>query len=132
MKKQLDGVQILLIEDEPDIADLFSLVLKDSGAQVTKAASAMEALQELHHQIPDILVCNIRLPDIDGDQLLRYIRSWTVESTRYIPAIAVTSYTREVNSREICKAGFDRFMSKPVDADRLVLAIQELLNARTA
>ena len=72
----LKGVQVLLVEDEPDIAELLAFMLTDAGAKVTHAPSAFEALQKLDQGLPDVIVCNLRLPDIDGRQLLHCIRDY--------------------------------------------------------
>jgi CheY-like chemotaxis protein len=66
---------------------------------------------------------------MDGGQLLQCIRAYRPESGKRIPAIAATSYTREFASSEIVKAGFDRFLPKPLEPERLVAEILELVDA---
>src|SRR5689334_8445222 len=108
---QLEGIQILLVEDEPDIAELFTFVLQEEGAEVIYTTSAAEALLVLEHQQPDILICNIKLPDHNGDWLIQQVRQSGFN--RAIPAIAVTSYTREVAADSMLNAGFQGFLPKP-------------------
>jgi CheY-like chemotaxis protein len=114
MRTPLHGIQVLLVEDEPDIAELLTFVLTDAGADVIQGSSAFEALQKLDQGLPDVLVCSLRLPDMDAGQLLRCIRDYKTESGRPLPAIAMTSYTREFTFTEITEAGFDRFLPKPL------------------
>jgi CheY-like chemotaxis protein len=70
---QLTGVHVLLIEDEPDIAELLCFVLRDAGADVVEAISAFEALHPLTQYSPNVIVCNLRLPDMDGGELLQFM-----------------------------------------------------------
>jgi CheY-like chemotaxis protein len=120
----LAGLTVLLVEDEPDIAELFTFILEENEAKVVLAKSALEALRKLGQQRPDVLVSNVRLPQENGCWLIEQIRQlegvWSE-----LPAIAVTSYTREVDAERALKAGFQRFMSKPLDPNELV---QQILN----
>jgi CheY-like chemotaxis protein len=124
---QLSGVHVLLVEDEPDIAELLSFVLRDAGADVIEVPSASEALHHLTHYSPSIIVCNIRLPDMNGGELLKTIRFKQADISQQIPAIAVTSYSREYSWTEAIKAGFDRFLLKPIEPDQLVSEILSLV-----
>jgi CheY-like chemotaxis protein len=108
----LAHLQVLLVEDEPDIAELLLYVLEASGATVLLATTALEALQLLDTQRPQLLVCNLRLPDLDGKELLQTIRGLPDPTVRYLPAIAVTSYHRDYSVTDALRAGFDRFLSK--------------------
>lgn len=108
----LVSVRVLLVEDEPDIADLLIFILKGAGAEViafTDAESALALLESLH---PDILLCNIRLPFEDGDWLIRQIRTHACLQLRQLPSIALTSYTRDVSEANALIAGFDQFLVK--------------------
>lgn len=117
---------MLLVEDEPDIAELFTFILKEYGAEVILANSALEALARLGQRRPDVLVSNVRLPEEDGRWLIEQIRQlegmWSE-----LPAIAITSYTREVDSQGALKSGFQHFMAKPLDPDELVQEILKLV-----
>lgn len=122
----LSGLCVLLVEDEPDLADLFMIVLQQYGAEVLVATTAAAGLQALDKQ-PDVLVCNIRLPDLDGRQLLKLVRAQDAKRTSRLPAIGVTSYTRDISAVEVSRSGFDRFLYKPLDAEQLVLEILALV-----
>lgn len=118
----LDGLRVLLVEDEPDIAYLFTFVLEDMGADVTRVFSVAEALAELEQHQPNLLICNIRLPDADGFYLLRRLRSLGM-SQEELPAIAVSSYCREVSRQTALDAGFQWYLPKPIDPNELATEI---------
>ena len=117
---------MLLVEDEPDMAELFTVILEQYGAEVILVNSAIEALGELEQRRPDILISNVRLPEEDGRWLIEQIRQLEGEGSE-LPAIAVTSYTREVDAEGALQSGFQHFMPKPVDPDELVQEILKLV-----
>jgi CheY-like chemotaxis protein len=123
---ELEGIQVLLVEDELDIANLLIFVLEESGAEVIHMDSAIGALLALEQHEPHILICNIRLPDRDGTWLMRQIQGQRLINPA-IPAIAVTSYTREVTCESAFRAGFQHFLEKPIDPDELVATILRLM-----
>jgi len=110
--KSLLGVRVLLVEDEPDIQALLLLILETAGAEVVALGYAEIALRQLESRCPDILLCNVRLQIEDGYWLMRQIRTHTCVMLRDLPAIALTSYTRDVSEVEAFNAGFDLFLVK--------------------
>lgn len=122
----LHGVAILVVDDEPDTREVISFVLEQAGANVTKAASAREALEILAHSLPNILVCDIGMPEIDGYMLIRQVRTRSKQQGGEIPAIALTAYAGEVNQQQAIAAGFQKHLSKPVGPEELVRAIASL------
>lgn len=116
----LVGVQILVVDDEPDTRDYLSFVLKQAGATVTVAASASEALQALARSKPDVLLSDIGMPDVDGYMLMQQVQ---VETLGAIPAVALTAYASEIERQQALAAGFDQHISKPVEPEELVKAI---------
>jgi CheY-like chemotaxis protein len=122
-EQPLRSIEILLVEDEKDIATLLILVLEDAGAEVVLATYAAEALQLLETHAPDILLCNLKLPDQRGSWLIEQIRDREADQGKQLPAIAVTSYTREVSEAHVLKAGFQQFLDKPIDADYLIAEV---------
>ncbi|MBU7587182.1 MAG: PAS domain S-box protein [Nostoc sp. TH1S01] len=124
-KKLLDlqGLQVLTVEDEQDTRELLVFTIQEYGAQVKAAASADEALEILKQSQPDILVCDIAMPEMDGYTLIRQIRTWPKEQGGQIPAIALTAYAGESDHKQALAAGFQRHLSKPVDLEQLVEAI---------
>ncbi|MEH2155104.1 response regulator [Nostoc sp.] len=124
----LVGTRILLVEDEPDIADLLIFILEAAGAEVmalTDAEAALTLVESLH---PDILVSNVKLPEHDGNWLIEQIRVHSRPFLRELPAIAITSYTREVSSYKALNAGFDRFLVKLESPEEIVDEIVHLLS----
>jgi PAS domain S-box-containing protein len=124
----LSGIQILVVDDEPDSRELISFVLSTAGAQVTTAASAREALEILQKSRFDILVCDIAMPEMNGYMLIQQVRAWAVEQGGQIPAIALTAYAGELNRQQAIAAGFQHHISKPLEPEELIGAIALLLN----
>jgi CheY-like chemotaxis protein len=123
----LEGIDVLLVEDELDIAELLIVMLKCAGAKVVWAALADEALNLLEHSEPDVLVCNVRLPDRDGDWLIQQIRAKEAGGSQHLPAVAVTSYSRDITAEPMLSAGFDCFLSKLQDPNEFISTIAHLL-----
>ncbi|MFN6570767.1 PAS domain S-box protein [Dendronalium sp. ChiSLP03b] len=125
----LADMQILIVDDEPDIRDLVSFILQEYGVQVTAVASAKEALQSLSESIPDVLISDIGMPEIDGYMLMRQVRQRSPQQGGQVPAIALTAYAGEINQQQALASGFHLHVSKPVDPEVLVKAIASLTNA---
>lgn len=125
-KLPLQGLQILLVEDEPDMAELLMFILRLSGAEITHVTHVYQALEEIEYHCPDVLICNVRLPDLDGDRLIEQIRAQESEQLQKLPAIAITSFTREVSTQKMLAAGFHGCLHKPIDPDQLIAAILEI------
>ena len=126
--QHLIGTTILLVEDEPDIADLLIFILETAGAEVMTLSNAETALDLVESLHPDILLCNMKLPARDGNWLIEQIRVHSCPSIRELPAIAITSYTREVSSYKALNAGFDRFLVKLESPEEIVDEIVHLLS----
>jgi PAS domain S-box-containing protein len=120
-------LQILVVDDEEDMRVLTQTILEQQGAQVILAASAAEALALLDQQIPDLLISDIGMPDMDGYQLLQQIRSRAPEQGGRVSAIALTAYAGEYDQRQALQVGFQRYLTKPTEPEVLVSAITALL-----
>lgn len=123
----LAGVRVLVVDDDADMRELAAFTLIQSGAQVTTAASAAQALTFLNQSVPNLLLCDIGMPEMDGYALIRQIRKWSPEQGGRIPAIALTAYAGEINQQQALAAGFGMHVSKPVEPEELVKAIARLL-----
>jgi len=123
----LVGILILLVEDEPEIADLLTFILETAGAEVIALPNAEQALALIETLHPDILLCNMRLPEHDGNWLIEQIRVHSCQFIRELPAIAVTSYTREVSKHKALNAGFDRFIVKLENPEKIVDQVVQLI-----
>ncbi|MDQ3346740.1 MAG: ATP-binding protein [Acidobacteriota bacterium] len=120
---RLDALRILVVDDNADGRTLTSLVLTQAGASVTAVASVREAVQMLDVERPDALVSDISLPDKDGYGLIRQIRQYEAEHGGFLPAVALTAYTRAEDRARVLAAGFQAHVPKPVDPVELTAAI---------
>ncbi len=123
----LDGVQILVVDDDSDTRDLLEIILENNGAIVTVAASATEALTILEKSHPNILLSDIGMPQMDGYELIRQIRDLPSQD-RNIPAIALTAYATDFDEQKVIAAGFQLHIPKPVEPEYLVNALAKLIN----
>jgi two-component system CheB/CheR fusion protein len=124
----LDGLRILVVDDEAGILELLKTILEQSGAQVTAVASAKEAIAVLTANLRkhDVLLSDIGMPDEDGYALIRQVRALGAELGGQIPAVALTAYVRVEEQSESLAAGFQRHIAKPVELAQLVSVIAEL------
>jgi CheY-like chemotaxis protein len=126
----LTGMQILVVDDDPDMCDLAQFILTQAGAQVTTAASALEALTFFHQSVPDLILSDIGMPEMDGYSLIRQIRQYPPQEGGNIPAIALSAYAGEINQRQALQAGFQQHLAKPIEPDELVRTIAILMGSR--
>jgi PAS domain S-box-containing protein len=124
----LDGLRILIVDDDADIRALLIYTLEVCGAEVMAAASADEAISALTASSPpmDILISDIGMPDEDGYALLRRVRALEPENGGRIPAIALTAYARTQDRRAALLAGFQSHVAKPVEPAELIAVIANL------
>ncbi len=119
----LKDLQVLVVDDEPDVRDLVSVILEDRGAKVTAVASVKEALAALPKLRPNIIVSDIGMPEADGYSLIRQIRKLPKETGGQIPALALTAYASAEDRNAAIAAGFNRHIAKPIDPTELTIAI---------
>ncbi|AFY47165.1 response regulator with CheY-like receiver, AAA-type ATPase, and DNA-binding domains [Nostoc sp. PCC 7524] len=127
----LTGSRVLVVDDEPDIRDLVTFILEEYGAEVTAVTSASEALEAMSESLPDVLISDIAMPEIDGYMLIRQVRQQPAQQGGNIPAIALTAYAGEVNQQQAIAAGFQMHIPKPIDPDELMEAIASLIQSKT-
>lgn len=118
----LSGRRILVVDDDRDASDLVCRILADTGAETIPAHSAEQALALLGARVFDALVSDIGMPDVDGFELIQRIRGQEGAFSQ-IPAIALTAFGRSEDRRNAMVAGFDVFLSKPIDATELVATV---------
>ncbi|MDO9020979.1 MAG: PAS domain-containing protein [Deltaproteobacteria bacterium] len=123
----LKGLSILVVDDEPDTRDLLEVVLRQCEADVRTAGSAAEALEALRRAPPDVLVSDIGMPGEDGLALLRKVRALPREEGGRVPAIALTAYASTGDRTRALMAGFNQFVSKPIENHELVVVIANLM-----
>lgn len=105
--------RILIIEDSQDAAETTSMILAREGHEVRIAGTGVQGLAEAHEFNPDVILCDIGLPGIDGYQVVRRLREDPALSGIYV--IALTGYGREKDRQMAQEAGFDEHMTKPID-----------------
>ena len=123
---RLDGVRVLVVEDEADARHLLAAVLQKRGARVFMAASGAEALEMLERDRPDVLLSDIALQDQDGYDLIRKVRSLSAERGGRIPAAALTGYGRLEDRMRALSAGFQLHAAKPVEPAELIAVVASL------
>jgi CheY-like chemotaxis protein len=127
----LRGLKIMVVDDEPDTRDGLAMVLLAAHADVVLAESAFSALRLLRTARPDIIVSDINMPDGDGYQLMRMVRSRTQEEGGWTPAIALTGHVDPLDQTRALLAGFQVHLAKPIGALDLMITIKSVVaNAR--
>ena len=121
----LEGVKVLVVDDEPDARLLIQRLLEDCNAVVITAASVAEALHALVLAPTDVIVSDIGMPGEDGFTLIRRIRSLG-DGKSATPAIALTAYARTEDRVKAIQAGFQLHLSKPVEPVELVTMVASL------
>jgi CheY-like chemotaxis protein len=122
----LDGVSVLVVEDDVDSRESLVKVLEQYGARVTGAATAREAMDSLKAAVPDVLVSDIGMAGEDGYDLIRNVRKMPADRARTLPALAVTAFGEEGDRLKALAAGFQAHMAKPVAPASLVLHVARL------
>jgi PAS domain S-box-containing protein len=128
--QRLNGVHVLVVDDDPETLDMLKFILERSQAKVTTAASAVEALRALEQSPTDILVSDLAMPKQDGYDLIRQVRSLPPERGGDIPAVALSAYTRDTDRRRALAAGFHFYLSKPVSPNELVAALARIVGRK--
>jgi signal transduction histidine kinase/CheY-like chemotaxis protein len=124
--RSLDGLRVLLVDDEPEARQIISLVVGRAGAEVNTCASASEALEKLVEWRPDVMLSDIAMPDEDGYSLMRKVRSLPRDKGGETPAAALTAYAREEDRARSLAAGYQMHISKPIPATQLVTMVANL------
>lgn len=123
----LAGLNVLVVDDDDDSRFYVTTVLEADGANVIAVASAAAALELLMKQQPEVLVCDIAMPDEDGYTLIRKVRSLKPDQGGEIPAVALTAYADSEDRIRAIEAGFQTHVAKPVDPTELVEIIANII-----
>jgi len=141
---RLDGIHVLLVEDDEDTRKLLATMLKRHGAKVTSTKSAGEALRVFTHQspdaetpaepltifsgqLPDVLISDIGMPDEDGYELIRKLRALPVDQGGLTPAVALTGYASRKDRERALAAGYQMHIAKPIEQADMIVAIASLI-----
>lgn len=128
----LNGLRVLVVDDEEDARQMLAHMLIGYGAKVTMAASAAEALEILNRQQPDLMISDIGMPDVDGYSLIRRVRELKLGPEGKLPAIALTAYAQSQDRLRALAAGFQHHVPKPVEPAELATVIASLTGRLTA
>jgi len=129
---ECQDLKVVVVDDEPDARELVSKVLGDCGANVRTAGGVDEALAIVRADPPDVVVTDLGMPGENGYELLKRLRALPSTAGGLVPAIALTAYARPEHRRAAMSAGFDHFLTKPVDFDAIIAAVARLGRNRGA
>ena len=124
--RSLDGLRVLLVDDELETREIISTVVERTGAEVKSCTSAREALNEVVEWRPDVILSDIAMPDEDGYSFINRVRSLSQNEGGNTPAAALTAYAREEDRKQALAAGFQMHIAKPIGAGQLVTMIAKL------
>jgi CheY-like chemotaxis protein len=122
----LDGIKILVVDDDPDARQLLAAILRQCGAEVETCDSAARALLLFEEYKPDVLVSDIGMPEQDGYDLIRQIREKEKGSGKRLPAVALTAFARTEDRLKALSAGYNIHVPKPVEPAELLVVIANL------
>jgi PAS domain S-box-containing protein len=123
---RLDGVSVLVIDDEPDSREMLAALLQRRGARVAQGADAESALSLLRERPFDVLVADIAMPDVDGYELIRRVRAMGSA----VPAVAVTAFARPDDRQRAIASGYSQYCAKPIDGLQVARTLRDVLRRR--
>ena len=123
----LSGIKVLVVDDQEDARELIKRVLQECDAEVVTAGTAHEALAAVEAERPDILVSDIGMPDVDGYELLRRVRTLGPAKGGRLPAIALTAFARSEDRTRALHAGYLVHVSKPIEPSELVATVASIV-----
>ena len=123
----LDGLRILVVDDEADARDLVSTILTRCGSEVRCSESVAEAMQVFREWDPDLLVSDVGMPHEDGYSLIKKVRKLRSKGAKQIPALALTAYATDEDRSRALSAGFQAHLTKPIEPGLLITSIATAL-----
>lgn len=123
----LQGMRVLVVDDEPDAREALVGLLERYGALVRSAASVAEAMAALETEMPDVLISDIGMPGEDGYELIRRVQIFCAESNQSLPSLAVSAYATAEHRNRVMQSGFQKHLEKPVAPAELVVAVAGLV-----
>ena len=124
----LDGLRVLFVDDESDAREVVAAILNETGANVSTASNAEEALQMIESFKPDILISDIGMPGEDGYSLIRRVRALPADRGGTIPAIALTAFARAQDRLKVLSTGYQTHVPKPLEPLELAIVVASLTN----
>ena len=123
---RLDGVRVLVVDDDSDTRQMLKAVLSECQADVITAASAAEAIREIEQRKPDVLVSDLGMPEQDGYELIKHVRETESADSVRIPALALTAYAKAEDRVRALAGGYQVHLAKPVEPAEFVLVVANL------
>jgi CheY-like chemotaxis protein len=130
--RNLSGLRVLLVDDEPDAREVIAEILTRCGAEVSSVASTKEALDAFKSQPPDVVISDISMPHEDGYALIKALRKLKPDKGGQVPAIALTAFASQVDRSRLLAAGFQMHLPKPIDPTQLPSLLAGLCGRKTA
>jgi signal transduction histidine kinase/CheY-like chemotaxis protein len=127
----LEGRHVLIIDDDPDARDLLRAMLAGTGASISEAETAPQALRLFTEHRPDIVLADIAMPGQDGYSLIQVIRSLPDHDQHPVAAVAVSAYARREDRQRAIRAGFDDHLGKPVHMEALLSVLERLITSKS-
>ena len=124
----LQGISILIVDDDPDALELMRMFLRPTGATVREARDGYEALLQAQRHLPDIVFCDLRMPRIDGHGLIDQFRR--DERLSAVPVVATTALGDDSDVTHTCLAGFAGHLVKPIMPEMVDSALDRILPGR--
>jgi CheY-like chemotaxis protein len=122
----LEGLRVLVVDDEPDTLEVVGAALRHAGAQVVSAASAAEAYQRFREHVPDVLISDLAMPGENGFDLITKVRALGNESGGGVPAVALSAFTGAEDRSHALSAGFQLYVAKPIEPIELIRLVRHL------
>ena len=129
--RSLDGLRVLLVDDEAEAREIISTVIGRTGAEVKTCISASDALVKLVEWRPDVILSDIAMPEEDGYSFIGKVRSLPREKGGETPAAALTAYARDEDRVQALAAGYQMHIAKPIGASQLVTMVAKLAGRET-
>lgn len=123
---RLDGVRVVMVEDDLDTCELLEIVLRAIGAEVRSAYSVRDGLAAIKAFHPHVVLSDIGMPGEDGHALLRQVRALERGAGTRLPAVALTAFTSAADRARTIASGFDAHLAKPVSLELLVATLAKL------
>jgi CheY-like chemotaxis protein len=122
-------VNVLVVDDDRDARELIFRILSDCQANVRIAGSAREAVDAMRVSPPDLLISDLGMPEVDGFELLAWVRQLSRDHGGEVPAVALTAFARSEDRLRALEAGFSAHISKPVEPSELIAVVASLVGA---
>lgn len=117
--------RILLVDDEAPLRESLTYTLKREGFDVTSAADGREAIKEFHRQVPEIILLDVMLPEVDGMEVC-----WRIRAFSDVPIVMLTAKDQDIDKIRGLEAGADDYVTKPFNTGELVARIKAVLRRR--